>query len=255
MKIVIIEDEKATARDLERTILTVSPESEIVTVLHTVDESIKFFKSSSKVDLVFSDIQLGDGLSFEIFKNAEVRTPVIFCTAFNQYTLEAFKASGIDYLLKPFSKSAIESALQKYQTLKETFYPTKGRFSQALNSITSRVRTTSNIPSVLIYQGDKIIPLDGNEVAIFYVDNKNTVALTTTGKKYTIPQHLDELEAEFSNYFFRANRQHLINRKAVKEATQHFNRKIRINLTIFFPEHVIVGKRKVTALLNWLRQN
>ncbi len=130
MKIVIIEDEKPTARDLAKTITAIEPDAEIVKLLNSVEEAIEYLSSNS-VDLIFSDIQLCDGLSFKIFEEVENHAPIIFCTAFNEYALEAFKSAGIDYLLKPFSKATVAKALEKYQKLKSAFAKPQHDFSLA----------------------------------------------------------------------------------------------------------------------------
>ena len=121
MKVVIIEDEKLTADDLAETILKIVPDAKIISVLHSVSTAISWFQKNEHPDLIFSDIQLGDGLSFEIFKKISTNVPVIFCTAYDEYALKAFDANGIDYILKPFDKSTIEAAFNKYNKLKNKF--------------------------------------------------------------------------------------------------------------------------------------
>ncbi|MBU1718695.1 MAG: response regulator, partial [Bacteroidetes bacterium] len=121
MKIVIIEDEKPAAGDLAETIISLAPDAQIVAVLHSVKEAISWFQKNEQPDLIFSDIQLGDGLSFEIFKTISINSPVVFCTAYDEYALQAFHANGIEYILKPYDKSTVEAALNKYNNLKIKF--------------------------------------------------------------------------------------------------------------------------------------
>ena len=121
MKITIIEDEKLTAADLAETISEILPEAEIMALLHSVHSAITWFREHEQPDLIFSDVQLGDGLCFEIFKAVSITTPVIFCTAYDEYALKAFDTNGIDYILKPFDKSSVEAAINKYHNLKNTF--------------------------------------------------------------------------------------------------------------------------------------
>jgi DNA-binding LytR/AlgR family response regulator len=118
MKIVIIEDEKLTAKDLAHTIRTVDPEVNILATLGSVEEGLNFFRQEIEVDLIFSDIQLGDGLSFELFEQLDLRTPIVYCTAFDKYALEAFKTFGVDYILKPFSQETVAQALEKFSLLR-----------------------------------------------------------------------------------------------------------------------------------------
>ena len=254
MKIVIIEDEKLTAKDLAKTINVVEPDFEIAAVLHSVEDAIDFFKTKPEIDLIFSDIELGDGLSFEIFKKLQISTPIIFCIAYNQYALEAFKAVGIDYLLKPFSKHSVGKAIEKFYLLKGKHTKQENEFSDLMSLIKNQLNPNRN-PSVIIQQADKIIPLDASKIALFYIEDDNVFAFTFDKSKHLLNQKLDVLEKQFSPTFFRANRQFLVNRKAVKDASHYFNRKIVINLHFPFQEQIVVGKLKVTAFVEWLANN
>ncbi len=254
MKIVIIEDEKPTAKDLARTITGLNVGAEIIEIIYSVEEGINYLNTNKEVDLIFSDIQLGDGLSFEIFETVKNTTPVIFCTAYNEYALNAFNAAGIDYLLKPFSKETVFKALEKYKNFKAKLSSSNQDYSSVLNLLKNQLQPTK-MPSVLVHQADKIIPVDGFEIAYFYIENNLVYAFTFLQKNVIVSQQLDKLEELFSNYFFRANRQYLVNRKAVKEASHHFNRKIQIHLNVDCKEQIFVGKLKSTAFLNWLSQN
>jgi two-component system, LytTR family, response regulator LytT len=252
MKIAIIEDEKPTARDLAKTITGIEPDAEIVKLLHSVEEAIEYLSSNS-VDLIFSDIQLGDGLSFKIFEEVDNHAPIIFCTAFNEYALEAFKSAGIDYLLKPFSKATVAKALEKYQKLKSTFVKPSHDFTHLLKEIERSI--TKKGSSIVIRQGNKIIPLDSANVALFFVENENTYAYTFGQKKILVNEKMEQLETSFSPIFFRANRQFLINRKAVKDASNSFNRKIVVNLLVPFKESIEIGKLKTTEFMEWLARH
>jgi DNA-binding LytR/AlgR family response regulator len=254
MKIIIIEDEKLTAKDLVRTISAVEPDAEIVAVLHSVADAIDFLKEKKEIDLIFSDIQLGDGLSFEVFEKVNNQIPVIFCTAFNEYALDAFKTVGIDYLLKPFNKQSVGKALDKYQQLKEKLATPKNDYADLLDLLKQKI-TAPPSQSVIIHQGDKIIPLPVKDIALFYFEDNYAFAYTFEGKKHLLSQNMDTLEKMFSPNFFRANRQILVNRKAVKDAAHYFNRKIVVNLTIPFHEQILVGKLKITAFMSWLTGN
>jgi two-component system, LytTR family, response regulator LytT len=250
MTIVIIEDEKLTAKDLAKTLKGIEPDIEILAMLHSVEEALDFFKTTPNVDLIFSDIELGDGLSFDIFNQAKITTPIIFCTAYNQYALDAFKTTGIDYVLKPFSKQSIEKTLIKFQNLKEKISPPKEDYSDLLNLL--KLKVTPKTASVLIHQGDKIIPLNSKDIALFYIENDCTYAYTFDQKKHFVAQKLEALEMTFTVAFFRANRQFLVNRKAIKDVSHYFNRKMVANLTLPFSEQIIVGKLKTTEFMQWL---
>ncbi|MEM6632853.1 MAG: LytTR family DNA-binding domain-containing protein [Bacteroidota bacterium] len=251
MKIVIIEDEKLTARDLATTIQEVDPHAKIIAMLHSVEDAISFFLKEETVDLIFSDIQLGDGLSFEIFAKTRVNIPIIYCTAFNQYALDAFKTLGIDYLLKPFSKPIVRKALEKYKTMKGALSSPKEDYDTLISLLKSQLHSPKPT-AIIIQQGDKITPLSLEQVALFFIKNEAVFALSFDGEKYAITQRLNDLEDSLSQHFFRANRQFLINRKAIKDASHFFNRKILIHLTIPFEEKILVSKVKASAFLNWL---
>lgn len=250
MKILIIEDEKLTAKDLSKTLVAIDSEIEIVRMVHSVEEAIEFFKTNPVIDLIFSDIELGDGLSFEIFEKLKITTPMIFCTAYNQYALEAFKTFGIDYILKPFSKQTIVNALLKFQNLKEKFAKPNEDYSSLMDILKQKINPQSH--SIIIHQGDKIIPLNTKDIAFFFIEDDLVFAYTLDGKKHILSQSMDNLEKQFQPNFFRANRQFLVNRNAIKDASHYFSRKILINLNIPFKEQIVVGKLKTTAFSNWL---
>jgi DNA-binding LytR/AlgR family response regulator len=249
MKIVIIEDEKLTARDLARTIKAVESDTEILPFIYSVEEARLFFSQKIPIDLIFSDIELGDGLSFDIFEQLQIKIPIVFCTAYEEYTLKAFKNFGIDYIIKPFQKAHVEEALLKYKDLETNFNSVAISYSHLLDTIQG---TGSSHPqSLLIHQGDKIIPIAIDEIDLFFVENEQVYALVGKDQKYPIPDTLNVLEKSFP-HFFRANRQFLISRRAVQDASHYFNRKLLINLRFPFSEPVVVSRLKAGAFLAWL---
>ena len=242
MKLVIIEDEKLTARDLARTIKQSFPEANIIDFITTVREGIDYFSDEPQVDLIFSDIQLGDGLSFEIFSKVEIDIPVIFCTAYDEYALDAFKANGIDYILKPFDTQAVATAINKYITFtgKRTSY-------KALEEIFIN-RKVSEPGAVLVFQKDKIFPVAIDTIAFFYL--KNGIVYLTCFDKKTFPlnKNMEELSKLTAPLFFRANRQYLIHRKAVQDASSYLS----ITLSVPVPETITISREKVSQFLEWL---
>jgi two-component system, LytTR family, response regulator LytT len=250
MKIVIIEDEKLTAKDLKRTIMAVEPDVEVGALLHSVEDAIEYFKKHDDTDLIFSDIQLGDGLSFEIFKKIDNPAPIIFCTAYNNYFSEAFEAAGIDYIMKPFGLPAIERALTKYVNLEKRFAKSKNTYKDQLSLLEKKLIGKKN--AVIIRQRDKVIPLEASNIAFFFIENGYTFAFTFTQEKFIVGENLEMLEQFFSPAFFRVNRQFLVNRKSIKDAQHYFNRKMIINLVIPYKEQIVVGKLKITSFIEWL---
>jgi DNA-binding LytR/AlgR family response regulator len=251
MNIVIIEDEGLVADDLELNIRKLIDEPVDIVQLRSVKEGIAYFKKADAPDLIFSDIQLGDGLSFEIFITGLVSVPVVFCTAYDEYALDAFKANGIDYILKPFTSQTLNNALQKYRQLKQLFSTDQTPQYEALIQMLAG-KKTQKVASVLVYHQDKIIPVNLDDIAMFYLANEITHLLTFSGKTFYPNKNLDELEQVSGSYFFRANRQYLICRKAIIDVSSFFSRKLSINLNIPFSEKVIVSKGKAPQFLNWL---
>jgi len=251
MKVVIIEDEEVVAHDLELNIRKLMGSDIELVQLRSVKESIGYFKSAGAPDLIFSDIQLGDGLSFEIFVAQPMSVPVIFCTAYDEYALDAFKANGIDYILKPFTIGMLDAALQKYKDLKRVFSANQTPQYDALLQMLG-VKEKHKASSILVHSKDKIIPVKIEDIAMFYVKNEITHLITFSGTCYYPNKNLDELERSSGSYFFRANRQFLICRKAIIDVSSFFSRKLSVNLNIPFDEKVIVSKGKASQFLEWL---
>jgi two-component system response regulator LytT len=248
MNIIIIEDERLTAEDLADMISQLAPESNLLTTLSSVQEAIEYFSGSQLPDLIFSDIQLGDGLSFEIFNRIEIKVPVIFCTAYDEYAINAFKTNGIDYILKPFKEQEIIQALEKYRMLRGT--PS----DQSINSLLQLIqqKNPTRATSVLVHHREKIIPVKMDEIAVFYIKHELTHLYTFDRKTYTVSKTLDEIQQLTGTDFYRANRQFIINRNAVQSAEQYFGRKVSIGLNLPFESVITVSKEKIPSFLEWL---
>jgi len=248
MKVVIIEDEIRTARILKKTLE--EQHIEVVTLISSIEEGIAYFRGKPDVDLIFSDIEITDGLCFDLFREVTVECPVIFCTAFNQYALEAFRANGIDYIVKPFTEKSINEALTKFRNLtriKPTQTTDNAELYELLKTTLVPRKTT-----ILVNFRDKAFPVSLAAVAYFFVEGENTI-LNTEGKEYTITKSLEELEASLDpKQFFRANRQYLINRTYIREVEKFFARKLAIKLTVPVNEPIIVSKARATEFMDWL---
>lgn len=252
MNIVIIEDEALVADELETNIRTLIDKQPVEIVhIRSVKEGIDYFKENTAPDLIFSDIQLGDGLSFEIFISQHISVPVIFCTAYDEYALDAFKANGIDYILKPFTRKTLDTSLQKYMQLKKIFSEEQTPQYDVLLKLLAQ-NDTQKAASVLVYHLDKIIPVNLDDIAMFYLQNEITHLLTFSGQTFYPNKNLDELERLSGVAFFRANRQYLVSRKAITDVSSFFSRKLSLNLNVPYTEKVIVSKGKAPQFLNWL---
>lgn len=252
MNILIIEDEALTAQDLAG-ILTQMPEQvEIRKIVPSVAEAIRYLKEFNPPDLIFCDIQLGDGLSFDIFRQVKTDCPVIFCTAYNEFALEAFRNNGIDYILKPFTKKTIGDALDKYRVLRQNFTRNAINYNGFFSS-PGWTETYKKNGSLLINWKDKIIPVKIKDIALFTIDYKMTQLVTFDNQKYFINLTLEELEQTCGPGFYRANRQYLINKDAILEALQYFARKLILKLSIEGKHDVVISKNRVPEFLEWLR--
>jgi two-component system, LytTR family, response regulator len=249
MNVIIIEDEVFSAEDLAGIIHEMNENINVLAILHSVKESIGFLKGRTDVDLIFSDIQLGDGLSFEIFKEVKIEAPIIFCTAFNEYALEAFKTNGIDYILKPFENKAVIQAINKYYQLKKYFSPTVFDYDALIRVLASNRKEQG---SVLVYYKDKVLPISLDEIALFHIEHETTRLLCFNNKTFIVDQPLDQLEKNCGDQFFRINRQFLVNRKVIKDATHYFPRKYVVNISMDFKETMVVSKNRTSAFLQWL---
>lgn len=252
MKVVIIEDEALMARDLTEILQQAPSQLEVIKTLSSVSEAISYLQHHPSPDLIFSDIQLGDGLSFDIFRHVDTDCPVIFCTAYNEFAIAAFRNNGIDYVLKPFTRKTIREALDKYEILKENFtrYATRqaGMIAAAAQAAAPSPKTT-----LLINWKDKIIPVRISDIALFSIDYKMTQLVTFDNQKYYLNQTLEELEQTCGPAFYRANRQYLVNKDSILEALQYFARKLVLKLNVPGEHEVIISKNRVPEFLEWLR--
>jgi two-component system response regulator LytT len=252
MNIVIIEDELKTARALAQLITTIKPDAQIVASIQSIATAVKYLSTNAAPDLIFMDVQLADGLCFEIFKEIKVNSPVIFCTAFNDYAIEAFKSNGIDYVLKPFTRDTIEAAFNKVQQL-TNFFQVQQNPSSNLEALLSRVVEDSGKKSFLVFKNNKYITIPTESIAFFYIRNEAPTIVTFDEQEYAISQPLDEVHQSLSaKQFFRLNRQYLISFKAVKEVEHFFARKLYVKLIVPTADKLLVGKDKVTIFLSWL---
>lgn len=245
MKIVIIEDEKPAARLLKRKVENLN--CVVIAVLSSVTESIEWFLSNEHPDLVLVDIQLSDGLSFEIFEQVEIKSSVIFTTAYDEYALKAFKLNSIDYLLKPIDENELKAAIEKFLLLQN-----KTVFNQQnLNNI-----YPSNFKKRFVVKTGNIIKIiDVNDIECFYSAFKSSFLTTNESRSFALDDSLENIEKEVStNDFFRVNRQFLINLKAIKEISIYSNSRLKISLNNYKEEEIIVSREKVQAFKEWINR-
>lgn len=250
MNILIIEDEKLTAR-LLREIIESDSERLVVNVLDSVAAAVPYLiKNQMKIDLIFMDIELADGPSFEIFKQVKVQIPVVFCTAYDSYMLQAFKNIGIDYILKPFSDEDVEAAFKKFKELSGHY--ANAKIDPSLINKTLDPNSYKQSTFLVRYR-EKMIAININDIAFLYIDNNNVSLFNFSGEKYLISKTLEQfMYADSSNNFFRINRKMILNRKSIKVIEPYFMRKVVVHLTVNAPEKAIVSRLKVTPFLKWI---
>jgi len=248
MRAIIVEDEILAARNLQA-ILNELGNVQVIAVLDSITETVEWFSCNPQPDLMFLDIHLADGSAFEIFDRTEIRCPVIFTTAYDEYALKAFKVNSIDYLLKPIDIVAVQRALKKLQGLTVT-----DKMQDAVNQLMASFRATSTWKTHFLVQakGDKLIPVQAIDIAFFYIDNGMVKAVTFDEKSFRFEHTLDELaEMLDPNIFFRANRQFIISRKAIKDIDLWFNNRLSVNLKIPVPEKILISKARISEFKNW----
>jgi DNA-binding LytR/AlgR family response regulator len=250
MRVIIIEDEKPSARRLQRMLNVLDIEAE--TLLHSVEESIDWFNNNEHPDLIFLDIQLSDGLSFEIFDAVEVQSAIIFTTAYDEYALQAFKLNSIDYLLKPIDSDDLETAVSKFKTR----LPQKQSVTLDFNDIKKLLvnpieREYKKRFSVKVGQHLKLVNID--DVECFYSENKGTYLYTNEGRNYLLDTTLEQLEEELEpQTFFRINRKFFINIHAIKDMVSYTNSRLQIKLNTYSEQDVIVARERVKDFKLWL---
>ncbi|SRR5690554_1295483 len=246
MKIVIIEDEKPAARLLSRKLEKLN--FPVSTMLHSVEESIKWFSENQQPDLIFLDIQLSDGLSFEIFEKIDIKSAIIFTTAYDEYALKAFKLNSIDYLLKPIDPKELEQALAKFR---ERIENKQFDLNWVKDIFLSNKKIYKERFSIKIGQQLKIV--NTSEIECIFSENKGTYLYTLENRNYLLDLSLEQLETELNpKYFFRVSRKFIINLNAIQEIQIYSNSRLKIILNSFKNEEIIVSRERVSDFKNWL---
>lgn len=251
MKILIIEDEAPAARRLNQLVKECRPNAEVLGQIDSVEGAIDWCKNNPSPDLAFMDIQLADGLSFEIFESVAVKCPVIFTTAYDEYAIKAFKVNSIDYLLKPIDKNELVQAFNKFDELQNS--------SSAEINISEIVKAFSKQQNYrtrfLVKQGQRLIPVETEQIAYFFAEDKLVFMVTDDGHKYVVDYTLEQLEGELNpEDFFRANRKIITSMPAVKDIHLSFNGKLKIYLKpdLKKGEEIFVSRERASEFKTWM---
>lgn len=249
-RVVIVEDETAAAVNLRNMLQLLIPDVEVLAVLESVEEAVDFFSKGCDADVVFMDIHLADGDSFRIFQSVDIEQPIIFTTAYDQYALQAFKVNSVDYLLKPFKVEDLQRAIEKLRRL--TAVETGEERARRNKMVEEVVEQT--LQTLLVRYKDKIIPVKIEDVAFFYTFEERVTLTMMDGQTYPVDKTLESLVRTLpAGDFYRANRQFIISRNAVKDIAVWFGSRLALNLSVETPERIIISKARVPDFKGWLQ--
>lgn len=250
MRIIIIEDEKPAARLLQRKVEKLGWQVE--TLLHSVEEALQWFHSNEHPDLIFLDIQLSDGLSFEIFEKIEIKSAVIFTTAFDEYALRAFKLNSIDYLLKPIDDDDLEIAVKKFKSRNQAVPNLSLDFDMIKKMLVNPTEKTYK-QRFTIKIGEHLKMISIQEIECFFSENKGTYLHTTDNRDYLLDLTLEQLETELNpKDFFRVSRKFIIPLKTIKDIVVYSNSRLKVILPTYKTDEVIVSRERVNDFKEWL---
>ncbi|MCF6279380.1 MAG: LytTR family DNA-binding domain-containing protein [Flavobacteriaceae bacterium] len=250
MNVLIIEDEKPSARRLQRMLAEINIEAQVM--LHSVEEAVNWFQKNEHPDLILLDIQLSDGLSFEIFEQVAVKSAIIFTTAYDEYALKAFKLNSIDYLLKPIDEEELETAIDKFKNKQSTPQNLQVNLEQIRKLLINPLdKNYKKRFTIKIGQHLKMISID--DIECFYSENKGTYIFTSDNRDYLIDSTLEQLDDLLDPVkFFRVNRKFYVNVNSIKDIISYTNSRLKIILNTFSEYEIIVSREKVKDFKNWI---
>jgi len=252
MKVIIIEDEIPAAEKLSRYLVKYDGSIQVAAHLTSVKDAVSWLQEKQEsIDLIFMDIQLTDGLSFQIFQQVMIKKPVIFITAFNEFALDAFKVNSIDYLLKPITFSDLSASLKKLENLREQLQWNSQKTEQ-LQEVFVTPKTAAYKNRFMVKLGDHIRSITSDQIALFYADGRDVYLVTTQTRKFIIDYTLETLEDLLEpKLFSRINRTYILNINSIKDVIVYSNSRLKITLTQEFDKEIIVSREKVAPFKEW----
>jgi DNA-binding LytR/AlgR family response regulator len=249
MKALIVEDEPLSAVHLKTLLHKTAPEIEVINILDSVKSTVKFLQEKPKLDLIFLDIHLADGISFEIFNQIEVIQPIIFTTAYDEYAIKAFKVNSIDYLLKPIGLSDLKTAINKFNTQQNVPKNTVNMQHQVAHEMLNKSQKTRFI----VKMGDNLNSIKIEDIAYFVAEEGIVILVNQDGKRYPIDYTMDALEAILSHeLFFRINRKMILNINQIIQVQSYFNGRLKMKLKLQMNDDCIVSRERVADFKKWL---
>lgn len=250
MHILIIEDEPRAAGQLQRMLKTCSFKFQLLGIIDTVEDAVQWFRENTAPDLVFMDIQLADGLSFEVFQKTTVDAPIIFTTAFDQYAIQAFKVNSIDYLLKPIQKDDLSAALDKFVKSNTSTTLAPSVLKQLLGSL----EVTHKREGLLVKEGNGFVQIKISELLYCYSEDSITFGVTA-GKRFIIDETMDELFNSLDqNIFYRINRGQIVAKTSIQKIDPYFNHRVKLSITNPRNQEFIVSRPKASDFKKWLNR-
>ena len=252
MRVLIIEDETAASENLIAMLQEIDSEIEVLKVLESVQQTVRWLSSNPAPDLIFMDIHLSDGSAFTLFQEIEVTAPIVFTTAYDQYALDAFAVNSIDYLLKPIKTSELKRALDKFK---------RWTHSDVMDYLQRMMKmriggSSDNITSLLVPVKDKLVPVSMSDVACIYSTDRKTQIYLKSGEMMLYNRSLDSIIGGLDpSRFFRANKQYIVARDCVKEMVVWFDSRLLVKMPIELPEPLFVSKNKAAEFKNWMTTN
>ncbi len=254
MKVLIIEDEMPAQRLLKETLQEINFETEVVDCLNSIKSAVEWFQNNQHPEIVLLDIQLSDGLSFEIFKRVKIESMIIFTTAYDEYAMQAFKVNSLDYLLKPIEKDELQAAFEKYQQYNKQFIQEKNAnidFSELASLIKNEKPEYRK--RFLIQSNESFFQLSIEQIAFFYSMQGITFAVTFEKREYPVNFSLESLKGQLNpESFFKVNRQIIINIDTIKKIHSYFNGKLKLETQPTHSEDIVIGKDKAASFKRWL---
>ncbi|UHG90490.1 LytR/AlgR family response regulator transcription factor [Spirosoma oryzicola] len=258
MNALIVEDEELAVRKLQKLLHDVAPTLNIVGVTASIDDTVNWLEDrrtsgQPEPDLIFLDIELADGQSFEIFERTPVRSTVIFTTSYDEYALQAFKVNSIDYLLKPVQRDDLQRSLQKYEALRGRPVDDPAQNIEKLLQQIQRQAPRDYRQRFLVRQGQRLLSVEVGEIAYFYTEDRYSFFSTHTGQKFLVDYTLDELADSLDpGRFFRINRGVLVTHQAVDQMQPYFGNRLALNLRPTFDKEALVSREKVSDFKTWM---
>lgn len=252
MKVVIIEDEPNAQKELKRLLENSPYDIDVQICIDSVEEAIEWIETNKSPDLMFFDIQLSDGLSFEIFEHVKIETPVIFTTAFDEYAIKAFKVNSIDYLLKPVKQGELDAALEKFKLLNRKQSTNSGLHTEQIQELLQLNRPRYKT-RFLCRIGDQITYVNIDEIAYFKAEDNEVLLVTNDNHQYFINHSLDQLGSFLNpDYFYRINRAYFVHLTSIKKISKYFNSRLLLRLYPETDAEVLISRARVSDFLNWI---